>query len=225
MFKSVGVLLLIGPVGAVCLLGAVRGEHLHAKLAFDLPSQPLGAALETYARMTGREVLYDGRLAEGRRSSPVQGAYTAETALRILLAGSGLQAEAKDDGFFVLSPAPARSAGGRGSSLSAADAHYYGALQAGLRAALCGSHALPDTSRIAARLWLGQTGAVLQAELLGSTGNGERDRRAVAALRRLQLAGPPLGFAQPVTIVVLPRPSDAEDGCVAQRQSPTKASR
>ncbi|WP_407181487.1 TonB family protein [Bradyrhizobium sp. STM 3562] len=201
------------------------GEAPRGEFAFDLPSQPLGAALEGYARISGREVLYDGRLAEGRRSSPVQGAYTAETALQILLAGSGLKADAKADGFFVLSRVPARSAAERGLRLSAADTHYYGVLQAGLRAELCGSHALPETGRIAARLWLSQTGAVLQARLLGSTGNSEWDQRAIAALRRLQIAGPPPGFAQPVTIVVLPRPSDGDDGCAAQRQSPTRAGR
>ncbi len=225
LLRSGWALILIGHVGAICPAGVVRGEVLRGRQAFDLPSEPLGAALEAYARISGREVLYDGRLAEGRRSSPVQGGYTAETALQILLAGSGLQANPKDDGFFVLSAAPTRSPADRNSRQSAADTHYYGALQASLRVALCRSHALPDSGRIAARLWLNQAGAVLQAKLLGSTGNSEWDQRAVTVMSQLQVMEPPLGFEQPVTIVVLPRSSDTDDGCAAQRQSPTRAGR
>jgi hypothetical protein len=65
-------------------------------LAFNIPSQPLGAALEVYARVSSREVLYDGALSEGRRSSLVDGVYTPEVALQILLAGTGLWADFKD---------------------------------------------------------------------------------------------------------------------------------
>jgi hypothetical protein len=225
MLKTARTLLLAGWVSALFqTAGSAYEQTPQGAVVFDIPSQSLEAAIETYARISGREVLYYGRLAEGRRSSLVQGAYTAETALQILLAGTGLQADAKDDRFFMLSRVPARSAADR-SPGSSADAHYYGALQAGLRAALCGSHPWLESRRIAARLWLGQTGGVLQAKLLSSTGNDEWDQQALAALHRVRIAELPPGFAQPVTIILSPRSSDADDGCAAQRQPPTRASR
>ena len=218
MLKAVSVLSIVFFLccSLVAAVSAAHGEVHADSILFDITSQPLGAALETYAQISGREVLYDGRLAAGRRSSPVQGVYTAAIALQILLAGTGLQAVAKDESFFAI----VRASRNSGPDRSAADYRYYGALQASLRATFCGSHALLDSSRVAARLWLDQNGAVLQVKLLGSTGHDEWDQRALAALSRLKAAEPPAGFVQPVTIVVSPRAADANDACAAQPQPP-----
>jgi hypothetical protein len=40
---------------------------VYGAIAFNIPSQRLGTALESYARISSREILYDGVLAAGRR--------------------------------------------------------------------------------------------------------------------------------------------------------------
>jgi hypothetical protein len=192
----------------------------YSGIAFDLPSQPLGTALEAFARVSNREVLYDGALAVGRRSSLVDGTYTPEVALQILLAGTGLRADFKDADFFVVGLAPAERAA-RGHR-SAVQARYYGRLQASLKTAFCGNSVLPDGNRIAARLWVGQWGQVLQVKALGPTGGSELDARVEAVLRGLRLGGPPpADFAQPITIVIMP--GDATEVCDSGRQPSVKA--
>jgi TonB family protein len=183
--------------------------------AFNIPSQPLGAALEVYARISSREVLYDGALSEGRRSSLVEGNYTPEVALQILLAGTGLWADFKDTDFFVVGPVPTDARVQGGVARQPSDhRRYYGLLQAGLRTVFCGTRSVRDSSRIAARLWIGQAGQVLQVKTLSSTGSDEMDRSVDAALRQISLGvAPPAGFAQPITIVVLPSDPDMRQDC------------
>ncbi len=192
-------------------------------IGFNIPPQPLGTALETYARMSGREVLYDGALSLGRRSSLVDGVYAPEVALQILLAGTGLWADFKDPEFFILGLAspekPDQASTGRRST---EQVRYYARLQASLKTAFCGNGVLPDGNRVAARLWIGQWGDVLQVERLGSTGRSELDQQVEKALHGLRLDGPPpAGFAQPVTIVIMP--SDAALDCDNARRLPVRA--
>jgi hypothetical protein len=93
--------------GAGCAIAdASGGEPTSGTILFDIPSESLTAALEAYARISGREVLYDGTLATGRRSSKVEGVYAPAAALRLLLSGTGLSAQFKDADFFVLAPTP-----------------------------------------------------------------------------------------------------------------------
>lgn len=191
------------------------------RIAFNIPSQPLGAALEAYARIASRDVLYDGPMAEGRRASLVDGDYTPENALEILLAGTGLTADFKDSHFFVVSlPRTGKSIGDVASHRSLEHARYYAGLQARLRAAFCVARILPDQSRIAARLWIGQEGEVLQVKALSSTGDDALDRRLQNVLCKLSPGVPPVGFAQPVTIAIMPTSSDAEQDCDGARRSP-----
>jgi TonB family protein len=186
-------------------------------LAFSIPSQPLGAALEIYARISGREVLYDGALAEGRRSGLVEGVYAPEVALQILLAGTGLWADFKDVDFFVVGPVPTGASVRSVERQSSDHRRYYGLLQASLRTVFCGTRVLPDSSRVAARLWIGQAGQVLQVKTLSSTGSDAMDRSVEAALGQMSLGvAPPAGFAQPITIVVLPNDADMRDDCAAR---------
>jgi hypothetical protein len=195
-----------------------------ASVAFNIPSQPLGAALETYARLSSHEVLYDAALAAGRRSSLVDGVYTPEVALQILLAGTGLWADFKDADFFVVGLSPDKApAQMPAAARTAENTRYYGRLQASLKTAFCGNIALPEGDRVAARLWIGQRGRVLQVKSLSSTGSGELDRTIDEVLHGLNLDGPPPpGFAQPVTVVVMP---NATEDCKPSRPPAREAGR
>ncbi len=215
----------------LCLLALIRctsvalagnGETDAANgILFSIPSQPLGPALETYARTASREVLYDGALVVGRRSSSVEGVYTPEVALEILLAESGLWASFKDSEFFVLKMASIEQSISTGAgSQSAAQLRYYGRLQASLEAAFCGSSVLPNSARVAARLWVGQSGRVLQARPLSSTGNEERDLQIEKILRSLKMGAPPAAFEQPITIVIVPSAPGEGERCSAARTPP-----
>ncbi len=184
-------------------------------MTFNIPAQSLAEALETYGNITGWEVLYNSNLAVGRRSGAVQGRFTPPGALQILLAGTGLVARYTDVNSFVLVPA-ARSAIRSGQTVSSpARWNYYGRIQDSLRTALCRNDAAqPGHYRIAAQFWIGTTGDVARYQRLGSTGRPETDSRIDRALSSLRIgAPPPVGFAEPVTILVVPQAPNVSLSC------------
>jgi hypothetical protein len=61
------------------------------QLAFNIPSQPLTTALQAYGEATGVQVLYESSSANGQRSAPVEGNFTADAALKALLTGTDLK--------------------------------------------------------------------------------------------------------------------------------------
>jgi hypothetical protein len=80
-----------------------------ASLEFDIPSQPLAAALNLYSDATGREALYDASLAVGRILGSVRGHLASNEALERLLSSTGLTARFVGNSSFVLLPNPAVS--------------------------------------------------------------------------------------------------------------------
>lgn len=80
------------------------------RIAFDIPAQPLDAALTAYFRATGVQLLYDSALATGRRSGPVRGNFTPREALRLLLRGTGLIARYSRTNAATLTSPEAREA-------------------------------------------------------------------------------------------------------------------
>jgi hypothetical protein len=142
---------------------------------FDIPAQPLAAALDRYGDTTGREVLYNPTLTDGRTSETVKGTFVPEAALQLMLAGTGLNARFLKDNSFVLVPAP-EAAGPSGGSAVARQ--YYGVVQARLRDALCrATGGRPGSYRLTALVWIEPSGIVAKFERLGSAGNAELDRR------------------------------------------------
>src|SRR3546814_1706657 len=59
---------------------------------YVIPAQPLTQALAEFARVSGVDIFYEAGLASGHRSAAIDGRYTPATALRALLAGTGLSA-------------------------------------------------------------------------------------------------------------------------------------
>lgn len=211
------VLTIASPVSAV----EIRQHPGRGDIVFKILAQPLERALEIYARSSGREILYDSALANGRRSSLVDGIYTPEVGLQILLAGTGLVADFKDSGFFVVEPPPAKTSTVAAAKRPDDNTRYYGRLQTSLKVAFCANRVLPDDQRVAARLWIDPYGGILQAKTLTYNGS-EVDSRVEEVLRGLRIgSAPPAGFAQPITIVIMP--GDAARDCDSIRLFPTTA--
>ena len=157
--------------------------------------------------------MYDSGLVAGSRG--VAGHYTAESALRLMLGDSGLQARYGSPDTFTLA-AVATAAPGLAETLAARQ-RYYGKLQAAMRALLCGDPDVrPGSYRAAVSLWFGDSGQVRRVRLLDSTGSPERDQLLTQRLGRLKLdeAAPP-GVGQPITFVIRPGQAAATGDCLA----------
>ena len=213
------------PLAALLLLAACCWRALAAEappeprpiFAFDIPAQPLQAALEQYSNVTGGSVVYRAALTVGRRSAAVKGIHTPEAALRMLIEGSGLVAEYTATNAVVLQPepaAPARAAAGK--SHRSFYRSYYGLIQAGVRDALCGLPALAVGSfRAAVSFGVSEQGRVRDAHLLDSSGDADRDEAITQALNGIALGkAPPEGLAQPFVMLIVPQSADHDRACV-----------
>ena len=69
---------------------------------FDIPAQPLLAALHEFSRQSSLRVSADSVAIAGLRSQPLTGTFTAAEALRRLIAGTSMRAEFQDDHNAVL---------------------------------------------------------------------------------------------------------------------------
>ncbi|WP_215407129.1 secretin and TonB N-terminal domain-containing protein [Janthinobacterium sp. JC611] len=196
--------------------GADPGAH--ATLRFDLPAQPLDAALVAFGEVTGYSVLVSSQLAAGRVAAPVRGDYTPAEALQRLLVGTQLGARFSGSNAFTLlaladapvAPAPVPA----GAALAAPPLQGYAAiLQRSLTRALCRLH--PDAFgryRLAFQLWLDERGKVRAVHVLEASGVEQRDRAVLQRLRSLLMDGaPPAGLPQPLTILLTPRPDPGAD--------------
>ena len=201
--------------------GADAGEAgAQASVRFDLPAQPLDAALVVFGEMTGYSVLVSSQLAAGRMAAPVRGEYTPAEALQRLLVGTQLGARFSGSKAFTLlalageasAPAPAAAPGEPVAAAPALQA-YAAVLQRSLTRALCRLH--PDAFgryRLAFQLWLDERGKVRDVHVLEPSGVAQRDRAVLARLRSLLMDGaPPSGLPQPLTILLTPRPDPGAD--------------
>ena len=190
---------------------------------FDIPAQPLVSALNAYATAAHLELFYDGSLAVGRVSSAVHGILSPSAALQELLRGTDFVARLSDSDTMTIeaAPGPADMQLAEVKSRSVGYSAYLATIQASLRDAFCHS----PTTRTGAedvlvRLWIAPSGMVSRAELLSSTGAGQRDAAYTAALLSLDVGvPPPPAMPQPVTMMILPRSSPEAAGCAAMEAS------
>ena len=176
-------------VAALAARAGGAGRDAQGLRFFDIPALPLAEALQRFTASTGHSGLYDSGLVAGSRG--VAGHYTAESALRLMLGDSGLQARYGSPDTFTLA-AVATAAPGLAETLAARQ--RYGKLQAAMRALLCGDPDVrPGSYRAAVSLWFGDSGQVRRVRLLDSTGSPERDQLLTQRLGRLKLdeAAPP----------------------------------
>lgn len=98
---------------------AAPDTRAEATFRFDLPAQPLSQALNRLALRSDREILFSTALTQGKRSPSLSGVFTAEAALRRLLAGSGLAVQLEGRSFLVVPAArPAEVAATRAAPVA-----------------------------------------------------------------------------------------------------------
>lgn len=183
---------------------AATGESID----FDLPAQPLAAALDRYGALTRQSVMFIDSLVAGRTSAPVRGRFTPLAALNALLTGSGLVADdvsGQHQGAFVLRQS-AREIAGAPLAGAELDRGYDGLVQARVWEALCAdARTAPGRYRSILQVQVTLSGRIHQATLVSSTGMASRDAAILSTLEQLQMdRSPPPGLAQPLTMVILP---------------------
>lgn len=186
-------------------------------LDFDIPAQTLAAALNRYASLSGWPILFHGTMVAGRTSSPVQGRYAPEAALRRLLDGTGLTPEKVAAGpadAYTLKEVGSQS-DGSGSGSNAVDFDYGGWVQARIWEALCAdSRTAPGTWRSLLRFRVDAAGHVQSARMFSSTGDARRDAAVLEALQRVRVdRSPPPEMVQPLTMLVLPFDQSSGQRC------------
>jgi hypothetical protein len=233
---AVGAVIVAGAAMAICaaaiasdIAGAQAGAAARSPVAFDIPPQPLSSALEAYSETSGVQVLYDSRLASGRRSPGVEGVVAPELALKTLLSGTDLVIRYTAANDVVLLPASEDSVASSGvtapidapvlaldtlhvdGSTKLGDAPdyraYAGIVQADIQAFLRRREDTRSGSyNIGLKLWLDPSGAVLRSEVFRSTGNEHRDAAIARALRDVTISKPPpQQMPQPVSVMIVAR--------------------
>ncbi|MEW6645031.1 MAG: STN domain-containing protein [Pseudomonadota bacterium] len=192
-----------------------QGATIDRPLEFNIPVQPLDAALGRYGDATGREALYDTNVAIGRMSGEVRGLLTPDEALKKLLSGTGLSPRFVAENSFVLLPTPLGAVRNATQDVPLAHQRYYGVIQEDLLAALCRTpRARPGRYRLVALFWIGRTGKVERAQRIGSAGAIDVDHQIDATLDNITFrAPPPAGFAQPVLVLIVPQKPGAASDC------------
>ncbi|MNJ94557.1 Ferric-pseudobactin receptor precursor [compost metagenome] len=175
-------------------------------MQFDIPSLPLQAALDAFGEKTGFAGLYSAASIQGLNSAAVSGRYSADAALRLLLEGSGLEANFTAPDAFVLEPVQHTAA-----SIQR-NVAYDGLLQAGVREAFCSDPLIAALDyRIALRFHVDAKGRITQAVLLDSSGNKSRDHAILQALKKVDLGRGPVDTSLPFFMLVLPQQLAASD--------------
>jgi hypothetical protein len=184
-------------------------ERAQIAVRLDIPAQALEDALYAFSAATKIAVFVDGSTVSGRRSTAVKGTFTAVEGLRILLIGTGLDAEPVGARAVTLLARP-----GPESSGSMAYRRYSAILQRAALRRLCGDEmTAPGTYRMAMQLWIDERGQVTRAELLSSTGHAARDGRVRGLMMQISGEPPPPMLRQPIVLLILPRPPEATGDC------------
>lgn len=208
---------------ASCL---AEGAAPAQRIGFDIAAQPLGDALQAYAKATGLSVFFDAQVTAGRTSVAVHGEFTPQEALRRLLEGSGLAPRfaadttltlVEDAGASVRAGVPALPAP-LAEPLAEGNAR---AVQRALERTLCRwPRAQPGSYRAVVQLWIGPSGHVRRTRMLASTGIAQRDAALRAAMGTLVLQPPASEAEQPLTILLLPYAQGSTDVCAAPDAAP-----
>jgi hypothetical protein len=173
---------------------------------YDIPEQPLAAALERFMALSNVTIVVDGGIIAAIRSNAVRGAFSPDGALQTLLEGTGLDSRYMGPGAYTLVPAPWTAEPRRPPRF----ADYAAAVQRAVMATLCRrDDTVPDRYRTVIRLWLRPEGRAMRAELAISTGKAGRDLAITEMLQRVDVGMPvPARLPQPIKLAIVPRATD-----------------
>jgi len=192
-------------------------------LDFDIPAQPLAAALDQYAgTVTQVSIGAPTDMVKGLVSSEVHGRYSPDDALHRLLAGTGLTAKRQDDGLSVsyfLSRVAAPTSPSVGWATLANQPDYAGQIQARIWQVLCADpRTEPGSYRLVFRFEVDNAGHLADPHLYDSTGDAQRDAVVLAALQRVRVSPPPPSLRhQPMMMALLPRSTPSAMRCPQKR--------
>ena len=92
------------------LSGPIKAAPTEAPtIAFNIPQQKLTSALTKFAEQTGVQLLYSAKLAENLSAHAVNGQYTSNQALTVLLEGSGISYHYVDKNVITLEKSPQKA--------------------------------------------------------------------------------------------------------------------
>lgn len=198
-----------------------------APMPFNIPSQPLAAALQTYSRVTGVQLLYESSAASGLMSAAVAGAFSRDTALRVLLGNTDLVIRYTRANSVTLVPAsadpdlppaavfetadlmlePLRVRSSRETADASQLQAYSGVITADIQQALRKDARTRSGSYSAGiKLWIDGPRTVRRTELFRSSGDSDRDETIARVLDGLQVSqAPPANMPQPVLLMITVR--------------------
>lgn len=90
------------PLSAALLIALAHNVQAEKKYHYDIPPQPLSAALQSFSEQSGVPMLYTEASAQGKYSSGLNGDYSSGEALERLIDGSGLIPAVATDGTITL---------------------------------------------------------------------------------------------------------------------------
>jgi Secretin and TonB N terminus short domain len=202
-----------------------RAVTVSEPIAFHIPAQSLAGALQAYGERTGVQVLYESNSATGRKSAAVEGSFTAEQALNLLLAGTDLKVQYTHPDAITLALPSATADGPPASPLGSADLSlgmlrvrasndggdvgrlhdYTESLQTDIQKALQKHiRTRGGNYRAVLDIWIDRSRTVQRTEVFRSTGDAERDTAVATVLRGLTISRPaPANTPQPVRIVIV----------------------
>ncbi len=124
--------LLTGTAAIAAIAIATPGAALAQEKSFDLPAQAASTGIPAFAQQAGIQLLTSGDVVRGKRTNAVRGTYEVDAALRMLLAGTGLEASPDTAGTGIITirtvgaPGESYAGGGSGSDERAAQAGQRG---------------------------------------------------------------------------------------------------
>ena len=213
-------------IAGVCAAAAQDRPAVSASapIPFHIPAQPLANALQAYGAQTGVQVLYESHSAAGRHSVAVEGNFTPENALNLLLAGTDLSVHyTRPDAITLarssseqdappLSPIAATdlSLGTlrvRGEEDSSSLRAYSESVQVDIQKALQrNARTRGGSYRVVFDLWIDPFRTITRTQLFQSTGDAERDAALTVALRGVVISrAAPANMRQPVRVAIVVR--------------------
>jgi hypothetical protein len=218
--------------GAVALAGfGVAGAAgldsvgANGPIVFQIPAQPLATALQAYGERAGVQVLYESGSAAGLQSVAVEGEYSRDRALELLLSATNLEVRYTKPDAITLAPRNVRgkdeppadplvkadlSIGelrvhAPSHSAVAPPQDYNESVQHDIQSALRKNPKTRSGSyRAVVDLWIDSGRVIQRTALFQSTGEADRDAAVTTALQGLTTSRqPPANAAQPVRVVIV----------------------